>query len=1721
MTLNPRHKPPQATHKPDQKAAQPPRARLRLVQGHEPAPDHRDGPVSRQGEADHIPAENLRRAAMAPSRPLPHRPALERLFGRDLSAVQTRQGPEVTAALDESGAEAAMAGQVLLLRDGAALPVVAHEVTHLLQSRNAPAAAAQAAEAEALHAEAAAADRAPIAAPAAALPADAVALRSGTASVTPAVPPGRAQDDFRSAGTGAPVPANVAPAPATAPVPATASAQSAPSTADAPATTASSATPIPTFAPAEAPALEVDAASAAAARASADAALAQASDADEVMAAMAAAPPSVKARQAAGLGARLDAAQASEQNVFNAALPPLSAEMSGDQAAPAPATLTLPPPPAPLTEPVPAAAPPPTVDPTPPAQRAQVSAGQATRGLVPGDAAALGQAIASLPTADTAVDTSAGQRPAVPQTGATDPSRPATQAALAATEAETARAAAAGAVANGPGPEQAQMRALREDLPAPQPAPVAFAPAAPAEGAAAFAAMPLDAETTALFDRAHGPAMQASLQGAQDQLATAQTDRDTGRDREVQVAQTETARLNAEADVAQQAEVTTRRTEIQDARQTAVTAQTEAVAELDATATTEATTTRASIDTESTRTETAVSEAFTAAETEAEAEVAAGNARAETTRDTAETEAEDQSWWDRATDWIAAQFERLAAAIGAIFDAVRAAVRSIIDAAKTAALALIDLAARAITAVIDAYASLLRGLVNALLADIFPTLAAALTAAIDAAVELAHRAIDAIATALKAGVSLLLDALAAGLDAVLAAWAAAVNGVLALVQAALTGDWRALARLILTPILLALGIPPDGFFALMGRAETAIDTIVANPQGFVANLLESVKGGFGLFRDNFLHHLIAGVILWLTGPLGNAIQMPQQFDLWGLLDIARQLVGLTLAMLRRVAVRVIGATAVQRIEFVMNYIGAAIRDGWNGLWTQLTQDLGQLRDMVLDQIKTFLVENVVIATIMWLASMFNPVGALVKLVMTIWNFLKFLREQVARIYPIVELVINSVADIAAGALAGPMRGVERILGRMVPMVIDLFMTLLGVTGVPDRVQTILRGVQERVEAATEALMRRVLALFGVTGAGGAAAAPGQIMAPIAFTAGAEAHTILIEDEGETVRPIIRSTPTPLVTWLDGRMGAPFTELATGKGWTGDTLAQKRTEAQGLVTAAKTAETALDSSAEATENAINTASPTTATDAQKAAATAAQADTATKGQTAKSAIVAVLEFWGIRVEELSVKYARDVARLSGPVRTSVLDILFPALEPARYAPLDWPAFREQMQTDRAAPDAWRNPANASGVAGGLPDFAMDFLTRARTVAEAMDPATKANFLERFTPTAEAASAFGNPHLAGRLNGTTARAAVLSHLLSNPAASAASLAGLAGLNAPIRGAIEDALRAGGSDSHDFAFNKVTGSWYSGTLVTQFRAQISQTAWGSYFHDDAANGAGSGAGAPQGMAFFLAHDATGQRGSRRAQKNRERLADAVRGAGDHEHEWIASRYAANIVTRAADELTASGGTSKLEGLSELIQFQHRVRVPTKNILFDPAPPSGAAMGFVAPMVTIRWRSPEHRASALWKDTAPEALPTDARRTLYPEDSLQPGATIGILQGHPGAIYARVRGSEPSTDVVQQTQGHTTWDNRLETVVNAALGDGVVTATEMHALGRALLGYYDDTVWHGNTDPAGLARLYPEYSTSGGTGLQYDAVKGEFAARFSDKYNRLTVEILSVETA
>jgi hypothetical protein len=1073
----------------------------------------------------------------APRRPIPHQDQLEAQFDASLDRFGAVLSQEITGLLRALGAEAAVLGdRMALSRENVSFQTLAHEAAHLLQvSQTAQTPSAQA------EAEAETTAQGPVAET---LPPDVLAFRSTT----------DAQDEdtlqdaerrFRAQKAAEEAQTDRAPeADQTRPdLGADQDQTDQDSAEDSEEGEQDQAADAPGI-ESDMPEMPPEAEEAKTALEASVTALEAAVTPEAYMQAFKDAPPSLKAKKQTTLDADLAALSAGEAKAFSDDQPDFTAKMSGDEAdAPKVDPVTVPE----AAEPVLEDQPP---DPAPDPEIAETQTGTSqnvnahlSEWAPPMadrvDPEHVAGAISDVKTTDKTIQTSPGPAPPVPQDGESDPKRTTDQKAAATSETAARQGEAARAVLDGPGPEQVEMREVEETVALDmEQRETALDETAQVEGADQFLSRDLDAETTALFDAHHQTAMQDSLSEADTEMAAMVTERDSKREAETAKAREDMATAEKDANDKQQAEVGDARRKIQDERQSTMDAQGAAVADMNEEARTENERVQGDIKTRVEQDEAKIAKDFEGAEKQAESKLNDAEKDAKAEKDKAEKEAEDKSWWDRAVDWVGEQLSKLGDLIGKIFDAVRAGINKILDGVKAIAFTLIDAAASFIKGAIELYGEFLKLAVTHIVGSVFPELAEKLNAVIDEGVRLAKAAVDKAAEGLKAAVNAIVDLYKKALNAILDFVEGALNTVLAVAQAALAGDWSEVARLIIDPILKMLGINKDDFYAFFSNAADGLMKIVNDPLAFLGHLLDTVVGGFKLFGQNFVDHLIGGVIGWLTGALGGSITMPEKWDLWGVLDIARQILGLTLDMMRRIAVRILGEAAVEKIEFFIDYAKELIIGGWGAFFDKIKSDLSGLFDMVMGELTTFLVEKVVKAGIVWLASLINPAGALVKLVLMIWDFVMWMKDNLARFVDIITTVVNGIVDIANGKVEPASKAIERVLGNLLAPAIDLIARLIGLGNVAGRVRKIIEKVRKRIEDAIVKLIRKVLAKFTGKGGGktsGTDDTPGKtgaLMTPKQFQGAGESHTLYLEEDGNDVVPTMRSTPTPVVKWLN-------------------------------------------------------------------------------------------------------------------------------------------------------------------------------------------------------------------------------------------------------------------------------------------------------------------------------------------------------------------------------------------------------------------------------------------------------------------------------------------------------------------------------------------------------------------------------------------------------------
>ncbi len=270
---------------------------------------------------------------------------------------------------------------------------------------------------------------------------------------------------------------------------------------------------------------------------------------------------------------------------------------------------------------------------------------------------------------------------------------------------------------------------------------------------------------------------------------------------------------------------------------------------------------------------------------------------------------------------------------------------------------------------------------------------------------------------------------------------------------------------------------------VLARAANAINLIIQHPIKFLGNLVAGVKLGVQNFASRIGEHLKQGFMEWLFGAVAEAgITLPKTFDLKGILSLVLQVLGLTYANIRARAVAILGEKMVAALETAAEIFKKLITEGPGALWEWIKEKLGDLKAMVIDQIKAFIIQRVIVAGITWLIGLLNPASAFVKACKAIYDIIIFFVERGAQILALVNAVIDSVTAIAMGAIGGAAAMVENALAKAIPVVIGFLASLLGLGGISDKIKSVIETIRKPINTAIDWVIN--LAVKAVKAVGG-------------------------------------------------------------------------------------------------------------------------------------------------------------------------------------------------------------------------------------------------------------------------------------------------------------------------------------------------------------------------------------------------------------------------------------------------------------------------------------------------------------------------------------------------------------------------------------------------------------------------------------------------------------
>ncbi|WP_406528289.1 hypothetical protein [Streptomyces sp. I8-5] len=259
---------------------------------------------------------------------------------------------------------------------------------------------------------------------------------------------------------------------------------------------------------------------------------------------------------------------------------------------------------------------------------------------------------------------------------------------------------------------------------------------------------------------------------------------------------------------------------------------------------------------------------------------------------------------------------------------------------------------------------------------------------------------------------------------------------------------------------------------ILAKAASAIMKIIKDPIGFLGNLVKAVGAGLNLFVTNIAEHLKTGVVSWLLGTAVKAgLELPQKFDLKGIIQLIGSLLGLSWANIRaRITRKGIPDQAMTAVESSVPVAKKLAAEGPAGAVKEIESEAGDLKATILEKLTSYLIPTVIVAGITWIISLLNPASAFVRAVKGIIDIVTFIVNQGAQIVEFVNAVLDAVIAIANGGSAGVPKMVEAALAASVPLLIGFLASLLGIGSLANKVKSVFHAVARPVNRAIDKIV---------------------------------------------------------------------------------------------------------------------------------------------------------------------------------------------------------------------------------------------------------------------------------------------------------------------------------------------------------------------------------------------------------------------------------------------------------------------------------------------------------------------------------------------------------------------------------------------------------------------------------------------------------------------------
>lgn len=293
-------------------------------------------------------------------------------------------------------------------------------------------------------------------------------------------------------------------------------------------------------------------------------------------------------------------------------------------------------------------------------------------------------------------------------------------------------------------------------------------------------------------------------------------------------------------------------------------------------------------------------------------------------------------------------------------------------------------------------------------------------------------------------------------------------------------------KVVLDLVLTLMNFPIDIIGRIIANALQAFEDIKRDPVGFLIHMLAAVKLGFTRFFDNILQYLLSGLTDWLFGQLRRAgIEPPTEITLESVLGLVMQILGISMERIWEKLAQRIGQDNVDRIRRfidrltgIWNFVRDVQERGVAAIWEYIESQISNLWNMVLEQVRGWIMERIIDRVVARLLGMLDPTGimAVVNSFIAFFNAIQSAIEYFREILLIVDDYVSTIAAVARGDVTPGAAKLEQGLAKAIPVAIGFLANQVGLNRLGDQMQEIIAGIRALVDRALDWLVDRAVSL---------------------------------------------------------------------------------------------------------------------------------------------------------------------------------------------------------------------------------------------------------------------------------------------------------------------------------------------------------------------------------------------------------------------------------------------------------------------------------------------------------------------------------------------------------------------------------------------------------------------------------------------------------------------